>query len=139
MWPYLDLLVISWVVLPLNKVTQIFQFDGEIDVVDHHVFRHSEDDRRKIQYAHDAGLDHLIGHRLRGMVGAGSGRRTRAVRVCADACRVCYAPRVARSQRAPEAEIDRAERDRDSPRKGRAAVTRLHGERIQPARVLPWA
>ena len=50
----------------LDEVTQVFQFDGEVDVVDHDLLGHGKDDRRKIQNARDAGANQLVGNFLRG-------------------------------------------------------------------------
>ena len=52
--------------LLLDEVTQVLEFDGEVDVVDHHLLRNRENDRRKVQDARDAGADQVICHFLRG-------------------------------------------------------------------------
>src|ERR1039458_9133832 len=41
----------------LDEITQIFEFDGEVDVVDHHVFRHGQHNGGEIQNAHHAAFD----------------------------------------------------------------------------------
>jgi len=48
----------------LNKIAEVFQLDGEVDVIDHHVLRHGEDAGREIQDARDARLDKLVGDGL---------------------------------------------------------------------------
>src|SRR5213079_2982256 len=45
----------------VNKVAEVFQFDGEIDVVDHHFLGHLQDERGEIQDAGDARFDELVG------------------------------------------------------------------------------
>ena len=48
----------------MDEIAQVFQFDGEIDVVHHDVFGDGQDDRGKIQNADDAALDEAISHLL---------------------------------------------------------------------------
>ena len=54
-----------------DKITEIFEFDGQIDVVGHDVFGDGEDDGGEIQDAGHAAVHQMVGHFLGG--GGGDG------------------------------------------------------------------
>jgi len=58
-------------ILFLREVAQVFQFDGEVDVVDHDFFRHGKHDGREVQDACHARVNKLVRHFLRGDGGHG--------------------------------------------------------------------
>ena len=68
--------------LTLNEVAQVFQFDGEVDIVDHHLFRHRENDGRKIQNARNPGINQIVGDGLGS--GGGHGENRHLDRMFAD-------------------------------------------------------
>ena len=41
----------------LDEITEIFQLDGQVHIVDHHLFGNVENEWREIQDAHDAAGD----------------------------------------------------------------------------------
>src|SRR6266498_4965966 len=53
----------------LDKIAQILQFNGEVDVVDHDLLGHLQHDGREVQDSGNATADQLVGH----LLGGGSG------------------------------------------------------------------
>ena len=54
--------------LILDEVTEIFEFDGQVNVVDHDLLGNVQHDGRKIQNARHAAFDECVGDLLSGGV-----------------------------------------------------------------------
>src|SRR6266700_6370239 len=49
----------------LDEVAEVLQFDGEVDVIDHDLLGHLQNDRREVEDTGDAAADQPVGHLLR--------------------------------------------------------------------------
>src|SRR5687767_4674944 len=48
----------------LDEVAEVFEFDGQVDVVDDDLFGNLEDEGSEVEYAGDAGIDEFVGYLL---------------------------------------------------------------------------
>src|SRR5436190_10606870 len=62
-------------ILLLDEVAEVFEFDGEVDVVDHDIVWNVQDDGGEIENASDTGIDQFVGDFLGFGGGDGDDRR----------------------------------------------------------------
>ncbi len=64
----------TWLEWLSNEITQIFQFNSQINIMNYYMGRHLKNDGSKIEYGLNSGSYQLIGNGLRASAGNGQDR-----------------------------------------------------------------